>query len=170
MKDYIFRKAGLQDLSAIGQIFRDAVSRMLDEGKKQWTENYPTDVHALADINRGDGYILESEGRVAVYGAVIFTGEPAYSHLRGKWLRDVPYVVVHRMAVAKEMQHMGIAGRFLASVERLAIQHGVDSFRVDTNFDNDRMLNLLKSCGFNYCGEITYESGDRIAFEKEIRK
>lgn len=168
MDRYIFRKAQLQDVPAIARIFDDAVARMLAEGKQQWNENYPTEVHALADMNRHDGYVLELNGRVVAYGAVIFTGEPAYNNLRGEWLTAGPYVVVHRMAVSQDAQRQGIAKRFIAAVENIAAQRGVGSFRVDTNFDNERMLRLLESLGFEYCGEITYENGDRMAFEKLI--
>lgn len=165
---YIFREARIQDVPEIGRIFDDAVDRMLAEGKKQWTENYPTEIHALADMNRHHGYVLELNGKVMAYGAVIFTGEPAYAELRGEWMSDAPYVVVHRLAVAMDAQRRGIARRFFAAVENLAISKGIGSFRVDTNFDNERMLRLLESLDFDYCGNVTYESGDRLAFEKLI--
>lgn len=168
MEQYIFREARLHDVPAIGRIFDDAVARMLAEGKKQWNENYPTELHALADIDRHDGYVLELNGRVVAYGAVIFSGEPAYDELRGQWLSDGPYVVVHRMAVALDAQRHGIARRFFTAVEHLASEKGIGSFRVDTNFDNERMLHLLESLGFEYCGKISYEGGDRMAFEKLI--
>lgn len=168
MDRYVFREARPHDVSVIGRIFNDAVARMLSEGKRQWNENYPTPMHALADINSHNGYVLENNGTVVAYGAVIFTGEAAYDNLNGEWLTDEPYVVVHRMAVALHAQCQGIARRFLKAVERLAAEKGIGSFRIDTNFDNDRMLRLLDTCGFEHCGKITYESGERIAFEKRI--
>lgn len=168
MERYIFREARLTDVPEIGRIFDDAVARMLSEGKRQWDEKYPTEIHALADMNSHNGYVLELDGRVVAYGAVIFTGEPAYDDLDGEWLTDEPYVVVHRMAVAQYAQRQGIARRFLEAVERFAVGRGIGSFRVDTNFDNDRMLRLLETFGFEYCGKINYESGERMAFEKSI--
>lgn len=168
MDQYFFREARRQDLPAIERIFDDAVARMLAEGKKQWTEKYPKGVHALADMDLHQGYVLELDGRVVAYGAVVFTGEPAYDCLRGEWLSDGPYVVVHRLAVSIEAQRQGLARRFFAAVERLAAERGVFSFRIDTNFDNNRMLHLLDTLGFEYCGDVTYESGDRMAFEKRL--
>ncbi len=168
MERFTLREARVEDVPTIEQIMDDAVARMLAEGKKQWDENYPTVVHILDDVNRNCGYVMEFNGRVVAYGAVIFTGEPAYDDLRGEWLSDKPYVVVHRMAVALHAQRQGIARRFFTAVENLAASKGVASFRVDTNYDNDRMLRLLEDCGFEYCGKITYEKGDRMAFEKLI--
>lgn len=147
-------------------IIADAVGRMLREGKQQWDETYPTSRHIAADIRNGNAYVIESEGRVVAYGAVVFTGEEAYESLQGAWLSDRPYVVVHRMAVAQTLQGRGLARIFLESVESLARTKGIGSFRIDTNFDNFAMLHLLDKCGFAYCGEIRYGGGARRAYEK----
>lgn len=162
----IFRPAEIADLEEIMTIIADAVGRMLREGKQQWDETYPTSQHIAADIRNGDAYVIESEGRVIAYGAVVFTGEEAYESLQGAWLSDRPYVVVHRMAVAQNRQGKGLARIFLESTESLARSKGIGSFRIDTNFDNFPMLHLLDKCGFTYCGEIRYSGGARRAYEK----
>lgn len=161
-----FRKALESDILPATIILRQAAARMLAEGKKQWDNSYPDEIHVRADVDRGVGYVLESDGKVLAYGAVIFDGEPAYDCIDGKWLSDGEYVVVHRLAVLQTSQRGGLAKRFFKSVERLALSNGVKSFRVDTNYDNIRMLNLLNSTGFTYCGEVKYEKGARKAFEK----
>ena len=86
--------------------------------------------------------------------------------LDGRWLADVPYVVVHRLAVADEVKRRGVAVRFMSSVEELARDRGVTSFRVDTNYDNFYMLRIFDKLGFTYCGEVRYDSGLRRAYEK----
>lgn len=164
----LFRKAGLADLPGISAILKQAVTRMLTEGKCQWNENYPTATHVRADIENGVGYVLESNGKVVGYGAVVFTGEPAYDHLKGSWLTDGKYVVVHRLAVNREAKEKGLGRTFMQAVEDYAKTKKVPSFRVDTNFDNDAMLALLHRLGFTHCGEIRYESGPRLAFEKKL--
>ncbi len=58
--------------------------------------------------------------------------------------------------------------QYFERVERLALAHGVRSFKVDTNFDNADMLHILSKRGFAYCGEIHYEHGVRKAFEKML--
>lgn len=164
----IFRKAVLKDIPAITEIIGDAVSRMLHEGKCQWNENYPTALHILDDIKNEVGYVLEDEGIVVAYGAVVFTGEPAYEALEGMWLSDCDYVVVHRLAVRQLNEGRGIGSRFLCCVERIASSKGVGSFRIDTNFDNERMLRLIERRGFEFCGTVRYPTGERQAFEKLI--
>lgn len=161
-----FRRAEDRDVGQIVKILRAAAERMLAEGKRQWTEHYPGREHVIADIRRDNGYVLEADGRIAAYGAVVFDGEPAYSELKGKWLSDSGYVVVHRLAVSSDIQRQGVAATFFNEVEKLAVSKGIGSFKVDTNFDNERMLTFLKKSGFTYCGEVSYESGSRKAFEK----
>lgn len=162
----VFRKAEAADLDAITEILQGAVRKMLAEGKRQWTEEYPNRIHASADIDRGVGYVLTQGDKVVAYGAVVFDGEPVYNNLDGEWLSDLPYVVVHRLAVDTEIHGKGLGTRFFKSVENLAISQNIRSFRVDTNYDNFAMLHLLSKLGFTYCGEVVYESGFRKAFEK----
>ena len=162
----IFRTATPKDLPAITEILKMAVKRMLEQGKQQWNENYPNETHIQADIENGTGYMLDLNGKVVAYGAVVFDGEPAYSYITGAWLADRPYVVVHRLAVSQQQERRGLGRDFLKAVEHLALSRGVDAFRVDTNYDNYAMLHLLEKSGFSYCGEIYYEKGSRKAFEK----
>lgn len=162
------RPATIIDLPDIMHIISCAVERMLAEGKCQWDYTYPTATHIITDIHADAAYVLENDGKIIAYGAVLFTGEPAYSAIDGLWLSDAPYVVVHRLAVAPEMQGNGIAAKFIKSVEHLAASKGFSSFKIDTNFDNHRMLRTLEKCGFCHCGEIHYPQGSRLAFEKLI--
>lgn len=164
----VFRKATESDVPAITAILKMDVRQMLAEGKQQWNENYPNEIHARADTDKGVGYVLEREKEVVAYAAVVFDGEQAYDSIDGKWLSDEKYVVVHRMAVSQTMKSKGIGRVFMQTIEEYARSLGVKSFRIDTNFDNYAMLALLNKLGFTYCGEIQYESGSRKAFEKLI--
>ena len=97
---------------------------------------------------------------------MVFDGEPAYNSIEGRWLSEQPYVVVHRLAVADEMKQKGIASLFMQKVEKLSRSQGIHSFKVDTNFDNFYMHRMLEKLGFSYCGEILYQRGTRMAYEK----
>ncbi len=162
----IFRKAIPADTWRIWQIILQAKEQMRLRGSEQWQNGYPTLENITLDIDNQYGYVLCLNDDVVAYGAVIFDGEPAYVSIEGKWLTDSLYVVVHRLAVADEMKQKGIATLFMQEVEMLSRKNGVFSFRVDTNFDNLYMQKILVKLGFTYCGEITYESGARRAYEK----
>jgi N-acetylglutamate synthase-like GNAT family acetyltransferase len=164
-----FRKAEPADVERIWQIILQAKEQLRLRNSRQWQDGYPAVESITGDIGKGYGYVMQKENGVIAYGAVIFDGEPAYENIQGKWLDDLPYVVVHRLAVADEMKNRGIASLFMQKVEELCLQKGVPSFRVDTNFDNHFMHKMLKTMDFTYCGEIFYDQNKRQAFEKIIR-
>lgn len=169
--NHSYRNARLVDIPRIMSIINAAVERMLMEGKRQWDENYPSVTHIIEDINHGTARVLLDGDTIAAYGAVVSTGEPAYDNITdGDWLtEDSPYVTVHRLAVAPDMQGRGMATRFLDITCDVAARQGFRSMRIDTNHDNDRMLSLLHANGFERCGIVSYgPKGDRIAFERLI--
>lgn len=166
----IFRKAEETDLESIWRIIGQAKAQMKRLGSRQWDENYPSRQHICQDIQDENGYVICREERVIAYGVVSFDGEPAYKEIEGQWSNDLPYVIVHRLAVADEMKRQGIAGNFLLQAEELSRRKGIYSFRVDTKYDNAYMLRLLETLGFSYCGEVRYRNDSvRKAFEKTIR-
>ncbi|MDR3061978.1 MAG: GNAT family N-acetyltransferase [Dysgonamonadaceae bacterium] len=165
-EEIVFRKATAADSGRIWQIILQAKEQMRLRGSRQWQDGYPDLDNIMHDIESGCGYVLYSDHDVIAYGAIIFDGEPAYNSIDGAWLTDLPYVVVHRLAVAEEVKRQGIAALFMRKVEELSFHNGIYSFRVDTNFDNSYMQKILLKMNFTYCGEIMYESGKRMAYEK----
>lgn len=165
----ITRKAFPADAERILQIILQAKERMRLRGSRQWQDGYPASEHISDDINNGFGYVLCVDDRIIAYAAVIFSGEPAYDSIKGNWLSNGPYVVVHRLAVADEMTRRGVATLFMNKIEELSLQKNVKSFRADTNFDNKYMQKILINSGFTYCGEIRYEYNNRMAYEKILR-
>lgn len=164
----IFRKAEKTEIERIWEIILQAKEQMRKMNSRQWQDGYPAIENIANDIDSGHGYVLSGKTGVIAYGSVNFSGEPAYDDLHGKWLTDLPYVVVHRLAVADEVKNRGIATSFMQKVEALSKQQGIFSFRVDTNFDNVYTQKMLLSLGFIYCGEVFYDINQRRAYEKKI--
>lgn len=170
----IFRQATSGDVERILQIIAQAQRQMREAGSQQWQNGYPAREHIESDLQRGYGYILQRPGTtrhdaVIAYGAVVFDGERAYDAIeQGTWLGEGDYVVLHRLAVADGAKEQGVAGEYFRRTEQMARERGVASFRVDTNFDNHRMLHILDREGFAYCGKVRYDSGERLAFEKRF--
>ncbi|MDR2683178.1 MAG: GNAT family N-acetyltransferase [Dysgonamonadaceae bacterium] len=166
MDGIALRKARTEDMERIWQIILQAKEQMRLRNSRQWQDGYPAPENIARDIAQGYGCVLTLEKTVIAYAAVIFDGEPAYEHLRGQWLSDRPYVVVHRLAVADEMKRQGVATRYMQQIEALSRKKGVYSFRVDTNFDNLYMQKIFARLGFVYCGEVLYDANRRMAYEK----
>ena len=83
------------DLPRMWEIILQAKAQMYRESKQQWDETYPLPEHLQADINKGYAHVLEEDGKVIAYGAIVFDGEPAYDHIEGEWLSIQPYVVLY---------------------------------------------------------------------------
>lgn len=166
---YTFRQAKNDDFSRVWEIVQQAVAQMTRENKQQWDDTYPRAEHIAMDIIKGYTYVLCNKKSIVACGAVVFDGEDSFKDIKGKWLSENPYVVLHRLAVASDMKCKGIATIFMQEVEKISKEKGVYSFKVDTNFDNFSMQKVLEKLGFTYCGEIFFQGGSRIAYEKLLR-
>ena len=116
----IFRKAEETDIERIWQIIGQAKAQMQRLGSQQWDENYPAIEHIRQDIQDGNGYVICREDRVVAYGVISFDGEPVYKDIEGKWSNDLPYVIVHRLAIADEMKRQGMAKQFMLQAEEVS--------------------------------------------------
>ncbi len=156
------RKSKTTDLEAMQAIYADARAFMVAAGNPgQWLDGYPKRTLLEADIEIGHSYVcLEDE---EVVGAFYFAveEEPTYARIDdGEWLNDAPYGVVHRIAAAR-----GKRGVATFCLNWCYEQCG--NMRIDTHHDNLPMQNLLKKLGYQPCGTVYMENGDkRIAFQK----
>lgn len=161
----IFRKATIEDVECVVSMVLAASKRLGAAGIDQWQRGYPNRTSIEKDVADGVGMVLCEGQTIIAYGAVIFTGEPAYEGLTGgKWLTCADYAVVHRLCVSEIFVGMGFAKRFMASAEAMAAQ-SVGSMRIDTHPDNRIMQGLVGSLGYTYCGDVVIESR-RLAYEK----
>ncbi|MFA6876973.1 MAG: GNAT family N-acetyltransferase, partial [Parabacteroides sp.] len=102
-------KAKGPDSNRIWEIILQAKVQMKRLGSHQWDDNYPTGELIQEDIQTERGYVLRDNESIVAYGVISFEAEPAYAQIRGKWQNEQPYVIVHRLAVAEEVKHQGIA-------------------------------------------------------------
>ncbi|WP_347396307.1 GNAT family N-acetyltransferase [Parabacteroides leei] len=167
--DLLFRKAEETDIERIWVIIGQAKEQMRRLNSHQWDESYPALETISQDIKIGNGYVFCKGNKVVAYGVISFDGEPVYKDIDGKWTNELPYMIVHRLAVADEMKRQGMAKRFMLEAEEVSRQKGIYNFRVDTNYDKEYMLHLIDSLGFQYTGEVRYRGNNiRKAFEKCI--
>lgn len=154
------RKSRLEDMPAIMDIFEAARAFMRKHGNhSQWINGYPSEAVILADIQKGNSYVITTgEGKVVGTFAFIVGDDPTYSYIEGEWLNDRPYGTIHRIASAGTTR--GIADRCL---EYCCSQ--IDNIRIDTHADNTVMINWVTRAGFRHCGTIYIADGTpRLAF------
>ncbi len=162
------RKATLSELAAIWDILQQAILQRKQDGSKQWQDGYPNEQTVRSDIDNGNAYVLVDNDLIVAYAAIIFDIEPAYTDIKGKWLTNGDYVVVHRVATSSAVKGKGIATHLFKLIEDLCIEQKTYSIRVDTNFDNVPMLKILNKLHYVYCGEVFFRGASRIAYEKVI--
>lgn len=164
----ILRKANLSELSIIWDIIQQAIEQRRQDGSEQWQNGYPSEQIIHKDITKGYAYVLVDNNAIVAYAAIIFGIEPAYNDIKGRWLTDDDYVVVHRVATANAVKRKGVATHLFRMIEDLCIGQKVYSIKVDTNSDNTPMLRILDKLSYTYCGEILFKGASRKAYEKVI--
>lgn len=162
------RKATLSELPAIWDILQQAIQQRKQDGSEQWQNGYPNEETVLSDITNGYAYVLTDHDLIIAYVAIIFGVEPAYNNIKGKWLTNGDYVVVHRVATSNEAKGKGVATHLFKLIEELCIEQKTYSIKVDTNFDNVPMIKILEKLNYSYCGEIFFGGASRRAYEKII--
>lgn len=163
------RRADNEDVDRIWQIIQQAIQKRKEEGSDQWQDGYPNKDVISADIAKGYSYVLDDDGQVIVYVAIIFDGEPAYVDIEGAWITMGDYAVVHRLAVAQDTSKKALGTHVLKAVEQVCLDNGIHSIKVDTNHDNQPMLKVFAKLGYTYCGEVTLRgNARRKAFEKVL--
>ena len=158
------RKSNIHDLPIIMQIYNDARKFMRDGGNPdQWGVNHPAEALIREDIEGGSSYVCVENDRIL---AVFYYNEgpdPTYLKIyEGFWQNDLPYGVIHRIAVAADAHGKGVAGFcFDYCYARCK------NLKIDTHKDNAPMQRALLKNGFLPCGIIYLASGDeRLAYQK----
>jgi GNAT superfamily N-acetyltransferase len=164
----ILRKAANPDQSIIWNILQQAIEQRKKDGSEQWQNGYPNEQTVEDDIANGYGYVLIDNNEVIAYAAIIFGIEPAYIDIKGSWLTNNDYAVVHRVATSNESKGKGVATFLFKLIEDLCLDQKVFSIKVDTNFDNIPMMKILDKLSYIYCGEIFFSGAPRKAYEKVI--
>jgi len=161
------RQAQHIDIEVIMPIIKEAQIALAKLNIDQWQNGYPSKEIIENDINQGFGYVVECEGEVIAYCAVVFNYEPTYTKIEnGQWLSNGEFVVAHRIAIKENCKGQGVATFLMHKIIALASEKNIKSFKIDTHEGNIVMQKLLKKTGFEYCGIIYLENGDkRLAFE-----
>ena len=154
-----------KDFAQIMKIYEYARSFMAAHGNpNQWgPTNWPPEELIRSDIADGNSYVCICENKVV--GTFFFCHgvdiEPAYHKIEdGAWIDQSTYGVIHRLASDGTV---GGIGQFCIEWAYKQCGH----LRMDTHGDNKVMQNLLKKCGFEYCGIIYVEEDiyPRLAYE-----
>lgn len=163
-----FRKSRKTDLPRIMKIITAAQKYMKENNIDQWQDGYPNEESITSDIEKGESYVLDEDGKVIATSYLSFDGESDYDTIyEGNWISDEKYAVVHRVAVENNLKGNGIAGKLFDYIEKICLEKGIYDIKIDTHRHNKSMQRFLEKKGFKRCGIIYLKDGsERIAFEK----
>lgn len=163
-----FRKATKEEIPQAWSIIKSGIELRKSQGSRQWQDGYPNEDSIGTDIEKGEGFFIVSGKKIVAYCAMIENYEPAYEEIEGEWLTKGEFLVVHRMGVSPSASGKGYGKMLLLFAQNYALQRGIPSIKVDTNFDNLAMLRIMDSLGYTYCGEVFFRGSSRRAYEKVL--
>ena len=165
-----YRKAILSDLSAVMEIIEDGRAFLKPQGGGQWQDGYPKEENLRSDIEQGHLYaMLDEKGKVSAVAAFTYYEKDYDTLYEGKWLTDLPYIVMHRIATKSSKRGEGFGDDLFKLFEEVAKKEGYRSLRIDTHENNVIMRHLLEKNGFIFCGRaILTPNKDRMVFEKVL--
>lgn len=163
-----FRHTVKEDIEDILLIIKQAQAALKEAGIDQWQNNYPNYETISRDVDNKESYVLLEENNIVATTALSFQGEKTYQNIYdGRWISEGDYAVIHRIAVNHNCKGSGLASKMIHYVEKICLDKGVTSIKVDTHEKNLSMQRLLEKNKFQYCGIIYLEDGSkRVAFEK----
>ena len=116
MNSLTFRKAKLEDLIQIKEVYNYAYNHMKDEGNvNQWSDYISFEIGVINYINNNCFYVVVDENEIVGFFALIYGIDVTYNDIRnGNWVNNNEYVTIHKIAV--KYYQRKIASKILAYI------------------------------------------------------
>jgi GNAT superfamily N-acetyltransferase len=163
------RLADADDVPPIMELVRRVVPLMRAVGNLQWDDAYPNAEVFLGDVELGQLWVAEVDGRLA--GAAAITTDQSAEYAQVGWDIHEPAIVVHRLLVDPAQRGLGLASALMEKAEAVARERGIGVLRVDTNTANAATQRLFPKLGYTLSGEISlhFRPGLRfLCYEKRV--
>lgn len=166
----IIRKAKKPDLENIMKMYKSCVTGMLRNGIDQWDETYPNTEIISQDLNVGTYYVAEMDKTIISGINIDKNQDPTYLDIDWKDKSD-SFLVVHRLGVKEEFWNKRIGKDLMLFTEKLVIEKGLKSIRLDTYSGNPKAMEFYRRIGYTELGTIDLKPDkDKYhCFEKIIK-
>lgn len=151
----MFRKATLDDLSAIARIY-DAIHAREETGLTTigWIRGvYPTEQTAKKAIEADEMYVACDDGKVVACGKINHFQDECYKE--GAWKYPAApedIMVLHTLVVDPAESGKGYGTKFLSFYEGFSLSHGCSILRLDTNARNTGARAFYQKHGYREVG------------------
>ena len=166
----IIRKATRADLNGIMRMYNSCVKGMLENGIDQWDDTYPNTEIISEDLNVGTYYVAEMDG--TIIGGINIDKNQDDPYLALDWEdKSDSFLVVHRLGVKEEFWNKKIGKDLMLFTEKLVIEKGLKSIRLDTYSGNPKAMEFYRRLGYSELGTIDLkpEKDKYHCFEKIIK-
>ena len=166
----IIKKANKTDLDKIMKMYKSCVKGMLENGIDQWDNSYPNAEIISEDLNVGTYYVAEIDG--IIIGGVNIDKNQDDTYLALDWEdKSDSFLVVHRLGVKEEFWNKKIGKYLMLFTEKLVMEKGLKSIRLDTYSGNPKAIEFYIRLGYNELGTIDLKTNkDKYhCFEKIIK-
>ncbi|MBT3611468.1 MAG: GNAT family N-acetyltransferase [Flavobacteriales bacterium] len=166
----IIRKAKKPDLENIMKMYKSCVTGMLRNGIDQWDETYPNTEIISQDLNVGTYYVAEMDKTIISGINIDKNQDPTYLDIDWKDKSD-SFLVVHRLGVKEEFWNKRIGKDLMLFTEKLVIEKGLKSIRLDTYSGNPKAMEFYRRIGYTELGTIDLKPDKEkyYCFEKIIK-
>ena len=160
-----FAVAQQSDLDELLSLYRAAIAHMDAQGVFQWDDIYPAQDVLEKDISLGEMEISLQNGRIAA--AFTLNSRCDEEYALGAWrYPDARFCVLHRLCVHPVNQGQGVATQVMDHIERILLQRGYETVRLDAFSLNPSALRLYEKRGYKRVGEVQFRKGLFYFYEK----
>jgi ribosomal protein S18 acetylase RimI-like enzyme len=139
---------------------------MDNQGIPQWDDIYPSKTILNADIENGQMYLIEVEGRVA--GLIVINEDQSPEYAGVAWKYYGRALVVHRLTIHPDYQRHRLASCLMDFAEGMAATENYDCIRLDAFTRNPAAFTLYENRGYRRAGIVLFRKGEFFCFEKKI--
>ena len=164
------RKAKISDLNNIMNMYNSCVAGMMKNGIDQWDATYPNIEVITKDIIEQTYYIAEIDEEII--GGINIDKLQDKTYLDINWEdKTNSFLVVHRLGVKEEFWNKKIGKYLMIFTEKLVIENGLKSIRLDTYSGNPKAMEFYRRLGYNELGCINLKpnKNEYYCFEKIIK-
>ena len=151
-------------------MYKSCVTGMLKNGIDQWDDTYPNTEIINEDLNVGNYYVAEIDG--TIIGGVNIDKNQDDTYLALDWEdKSDSFLVVHRLGVKEKFWNKKIGKELMLFTEKLVIEKGLKSIRLDTYSGNPKAMEFYRRLGYTELASIDLKPNkDKYyCFEKIIK-
>lgn len=159
-------QADNSDVSEVIKVISACTEAMRLASIFQWDDIYPNKEQLEEDMKDGTLYVARKSD--ICLGAVSFNEKQEDAYQKVEWQGSNPVLVVHRLCIDPAFQGQGIAKQLMRFGEKMALEKGYASIRLDAYSGNPKAIGLYERLGYQKVGSVIFPRRDLpfYCFEK----